>query len=114
MKGNEGRAIACRLRKLRGTELREPCRVCGVADRRVLRRQAFRDGPLVLCANHAAIAGRRRLSCAEFLEEMEASGDRRGLRERRLGVERRTDDDRRAFVEPVEFDAREGDRRRAG
>jgi hypothetical protein len=104
-------AIACRLRKLRGTEIVEPCRVCGIARRPVLRLHSFLDGTATLCANHSALAGKRRLTLGAFLDEMAAQGDRRSVLERRLGLERRTSAERREFSEPVEQDGRERERR---
>ena len=109
-KGTEGTAIACRLRKLRGTEIVDPCRVCGIARRPVLRRHVFVDCTATLCANHSALAGRRRITLGAFLDEMQAS-DRRSPVERRLGLERRDSSDRREFVEPVEQDDRLRERR---
>jgi len=79
--------------------------VCGSADRRVLRRHRLG----VLCANHAAVAGRRRLSVAELAAECYPAADRRSG-ERRRG-DRRSHSERRRRVE-VEW-LLEGDRRRA-
>ncbi len=86
---------------------------CGVAHPRLLRRVQFRDGALlVLCANHAALAGRRPLDAAALLAELALPpGDRRQRRERRGQLERRETAERRLFPEPVEADARQGDRR---
>ncbi|MCC6665668.1 MAG: hypothetical protein IT375_18075 [Polyangiaceae bacterium] len=71
----------------------KPCAVCGIADLRVLRRHKLRDGFVVLCANHAAIAGRRTLTLTELRGECAPPGDRRAGAERRQSdrrhVERR-------------------------
>lgn len=73
----------------------KPCAVCGIADLRVLRRHKLRDGFVVLCANHAAIAGRRTLTLTELRGECAPPGDRRAGAERRT-VERRHVERRRA------------------
>lgn len=78
----------------------------------MLRRHAFVDGVVVLCANHAALAGRRPLTAAAFLEEVKpADSDRRGTMDRRRHLERRASSERRCDAEPVDLDARASDRR---
>jgi len=69
------KCVARRLRKCRGTTVEgAACRVCGIADSRVLRRHRFPDlpDPAILCANHAAIAGRKPLAWVAFLLEVGA------------------------------------------
>ena len=72
-----GRCPACYRRAQRGHAVAKPCAVCGIADLRVLRRHKLRDGFVVLCANHAAIAGRRTLTLTELRGECAPPGDRR-------------------------------------
>lgn len=88
-----GRCPACYRRAQRGHAVAKPCAVCGIADLRVLRRHKLRDGFVVLCANHAAIAGRRSLTLTELRGECAPPGDRRAGAERRQAdrrhVERR-------------------------
>jgi hypothetical protein len=62
--------VACRVRKCRGTTIDGSCPLCGVSDRRMLRRHRFTDGTRVICANHAAVAGRRSLDWRAFLAEL--------------------------------------------
>lgn len=65
---------------MRGTELDgEVCRVCPVEDPRMLRWRTFTDGRQVLCANHAALSGRRALSFDEFLAELVGPGIARAV-----------------------------------
>lgn len=108
----------CRVRKHRGSVVAgEQCQApgCGIAHPRVLRRVRFGDATLVLCANHAALAGRRGLDASEFLGELALPvGDRRRRWERRAQLDRRFLVERRQYAEPVEPDARQGERRRAG
>ena len=71
---NGTRCVRCRVRRSRGTEVEgRACAVpsCGIAFSRVLRLVAFGDPPSLvpLCANHAALAGRRGLSLEAFLAE---------------------------------------------
>lgn len=47
-----------------GASCRAPC--CAVADPRMMRRHKFVDGPVTLCANHSALAGRRQLLWRDF------------------------------------------------
>ena len=68
---------ACYRRAQRGHAVAKPCAVCGIADLRVLRRHKLRDGFVVLCANHAAIAGRRSLTLTDLCAECAPPGDRR-------------------------------------
>jgi hypothetical protein len=65
--------------------------VCGIADLRVLRRHKLRDGFVVLCANHAAIAGRRSLTLTDLCAECAPPGDRRAGAERRTSDRRHTE-----------------------
>jgi hypothetical protein len=89
----------------------KPCAVCGIADVRVLRRHRLRDGFVVLCANHAAIAGRRSLTLTELRGECAPVGDRRSGSERRNN-ERRQNDRRRAQAPPpAGSERRRGERR---
>lgn len=61
----------CRVRKHRGAVVAgDACKVCGDDDARLLRRQRFTDQIVVLCANHAALKGRRTISWADFLAEL--------------------------------------------
>lgn len=80
----------------------------------MLRRQRFADGcSAVLCANHAALVGRRPVTLAAFLAELAPRpGERRRARERRRQVERRICIERRQYAEPVELDGRLGAERR--
>ena len=61
----------CRVRKCRGGVVEGlACRICGITLARVLRLQRFVDEPEVpLCANHAALAGRRPLTWQAFERE---------------------------------------------
>lgn len=61
------------------------CGVCGARDPRVLRRVRLADGSAaVLCANEAAILGRRALTLTELRAEVgPVVGDRRGGADRR-------------------------------
>lgn len=43
---------------------------CRVSDPRMLRRHTFADGVVILCANHDAVAGKRRIAWGEFLREL--------------------------------------------
>lgn len=61
--------VACRVRKCRGSSVEGAC-FCGVSDRRMLRRHRFTDGVRVICANHAAVAGRRELDWAAYLADL--------------------------------------------
>lgn len=106
-----GLCSACYQRTRRGHHVAESaCRVCGAADRRTLRRHKLAEGIVTLCANDAAVAGRRTLTLEQLRAEVLPQGDRRGpsrrrqdrrgsegVRERRtrLDVSRMLDDDRR-------------------
>ena len=59
--------------------------MCGIADRRLLRRHKLAEGWAVLCANHAAIAGRRVLSLDALRAEVFPDGDRRQEERRAAG-----------------------------
>jgi hypothetical protein len=62
----------CRVRKCRGADVDgRACAVpsCRIALARVLRLIPFGDELVPLCANHAALAGRRGLTLDEFLAE---------------------------------------------
>lgn len=65
------RCVRCRVQKSRGRDVEGlACRLCGIGLARVLRLVAFGDDDLVpLCANHAALAGRRGLTWPEFEAE---------------------------------------------
>jgi len=77
----------------------------------VLRRHKLRDGFVVLCANHAAIAGRRTLSLTELRGECVPPGDRRGGIERRQTDRRHTDRRRTSGTPPGGVERRGGERR---
>ena len=65
--------VGCTVRKCRGSTVAgASCGVCGARDPRVLRRVRLADGPAVLCANEAAILGRRAITLAELRAETEA------------------------------------------
>jgi hypothetical protein len=105
--------FACYLRQQRGHSIDEPCAVCGLDDKRMLRRHRLAGGLVVLCANDAAVAGRRRLSLEELHAERFPAGDRRSGDRRR--APRRGLVERREGWDPAwELDAdRRKDRRRA-
>lgn len=65
------RCVKCRVQKCRGLGVEGlACRVCGIALARVLKLVRFIDEPEVpLCANHAALAGRRPLTWQAFEAE---------------------------------------------
>lgn len=65
------RCIKCRVQKCRGLGVEGlACRVCGIGLARVLKLVRFLDEPEVpLCANHAALAGRRPLTWQAFEAE---------------------------------------------
>lgn len=92
-----GLCKGCHLREHRGHLAAGPCAVCGTGDRRVLRRHLLSGGPVTLCANDSAIAGRRPLSLDQLRAEVRAPSDRRG-QDRRRG-DRRVPIVRRARVE---------------
>lgn len=106
----KGMCYRCYLRSWRGHQTEGPCRVCGLEDVRMLRRQTLGDGMAVLCANHAAVAGRRPITLAELAAECFAPADRRAA-DRRTG-DRRDSRERRREIE-VEW-LLEGDRRQSG
>jgi hypothetical protein len=95
-KPRKGLCFACYLRTHRGHEVNGPCAVCGIADRRVLRRHQLADGATVLCANHAAIAGRRAITLVELQREVFPPHDRRQCGRRH--DDRRTHRDRRELA----------------
>jgi hypothetical protein len=76
---------ACRVRKCRGAELGSACALCGLADRRMLRRVRLAEGPATLCGNHAALLGRRTIS----IEMLRAEAVTPAPGDRRRGVDRR-------------------------
>ena len=84
----KGMCWPCYFRDYRGHHIRGPCALCGEEDPRVLRRHVFSDGDSVLCANHAAIAGRRKMTLPELQAECYPPGDRRQRGRRRY--DRRT------------------------
>lgn len=109
----KGLCFACYQRDRRGHDRAKACAVCAVGDPRVLRRHKLALGFETLCANHSAIAGRRRITLGELRAECFPSGDRRRTdrrhADRRGGPERRT----RVDVERLlEGDSRKGGRRR--
>lgn len=64
--------IKCRVQKHRGVEVDGlACRIgtCGIALARVLKLVRFSDELVPLCANHAALAGKRGLSWQQFEAE---------------------------------------------
>lgn len=87
-----GMCFACYQRARRGHVASSACAVCATADRRVLRRHQLVDGWTVLCANHAAVAGRRSISLLELRAEVSPEGDRRAADRRR--------EDRRSPAQP--------------
>jgi hypothetical protein len=89
----------------------KPCSVCGIADVRVLRRHRLRDGLVVLCANHAAIAGRRSIGLTELRGECAPHGDRRGGVERRQAERRHVERRRQAAPPPDGVERRRTERR---
>jgi len=108
-----GLCMGCRLRVLRGHVASGCCSVCGTTDARVLRRHRLADGLATLCANDAAIAGRRPLTVAELRAEVFPAGDRR-QGDRRRADRRNFGDDRRQRFDAARLldgDTRQGDRR---
>jgi hypothetical protein len=93
----KGLCFACYQRARRGHVTQSECAVCGTRDRRVLRRHKLASGLETLCANDAAIAGRRVLTLAALRAERFPDGDRRGT-DQRTG-DRRTYAERRARLE---------------
>lgn len=89
----------------------KPCAVCSIADLRVLRRHKLRDGFVVLCANHAAIAGRRALTLTELRGECAPPGDRRAGAERRQADRRHVDRRRSPGTPPGGVERRRTERR---
>lgn len=65
------RCVKCRVQKCRGLDVEGlECRVCGIGLARVLKLVRFIDEPEVpLCANHAALAGKRPLTWQQFEAE---------------------------------------------
>jgi hypothetical protein len=107
-----GLCFPCYQRRRRGHTTAAACAICPQRDRRVLRRHKLAGGMHTLCANHAAIAGRRPLTLAELEAECFPAGDRRST-DRRAG-DRRTTSPRRVRVvleRLMDGDRREGDRR---
>lgn len=95
-RARRARCPACYRRLARGHALAGPCAVCGIGDLRVLRRHALRSGVVVLCANHAAMAGRRSLTLTELRGECCPLGDRRSGEERRQWTRRSAEPNPRA------------------
>jgi hypothetical protein len=113
----KGKCWACYFRDYRGHALSGPCSVCGEADRRVLRRHKLADVDTVLCANHAAIAGRRVLTAAELAAECFPAGDRRQTGRRsgdRRAVSARRERDGDAWLLGNATEHRSSDGRRIG
>lgn len=90
-----GQCSGCYQRRRRGHEAPGPCRVCGEADPRVLKRHRLAEGMLSLCANHSAVAGRRPITLAELMSETTTAGDRRGPERRGRARDRRAPGARR-------------------
>jgi hypothetical protein len=61
---------ACAIRLSRGTLLGPSCAACNTTDPRVLRLVRLADGKVTLCANHAAIAGRRPITIDALRAEL--------------------------------------------
>ena len=80
----------CSVRSSRGHLVTGPCAACGQDDQRVLRRHTLAGGPVVLCANDSAIAGRRLLTLDELRSELRPlEAGRRTGRDRRARAARR-------------------------
>ena len=80
----------------------------------MLRRHKLTDGAVVLCANHAAVAGRRKLALAELKAEcLPAEQDRRKVLDRRRSDRRQPADRRQSWDAAWELDQdqRQRDRR---
>lgn len=107
---------ACYLREHRGHTVDGDCAVCGVSDVRMLRRHRLgEDGEemVSLCANHAAVAGRRKMTLRQLIAELSPGrDDRRNLESRRAG-DRRKPAPRRASFEPRLDEQRDDTERRA-
>jgi hypothetical protein len=106
----------CRVRRSRGAAFAPGarCAVCATSDVRVLSLRTLREGPRVLCANCAAVLGRRAMSIAALRTEMRPPGDPRQA-ERRTG-DRRSPLERRAARGAGALEERRGettDRRRS-
>lgn len=66
------RCVKCRVQKCRGIDVEGlACRIstCGIALARVLKLVRFGDELVPLCANHAALAGKRPLTWQQFEAE---------------------------------------------
>lgn len=111
----KGACSACYQRARRGHDHDGACAACGLADARVLRRHQLADGWSTLCANDAAIAGRRPITLAQLRTERFPDGDRR--RGDRRGGDRRDLQVRRVRVDlerlVADDDARASGGRRA-
>lgn len=107
-----GLCFACYLRAYRGHVADGACAACGLEDRRVLRRHRLADGLATLCANHAAIAGRRTLTLEALRAECYPPGDRRQGEQRR--ADRRAVGDRRTAPTVEQLLAVADERRHAG
>jgi hypothetical protein len=60
----------CRVRKCRGAAIEgAACELCQIAQPRVLRWTRLADRQAVLCANHAALVGRRPIPWAQLAAE---------------------------------------------
>ena len=110
-----GLCFGCYQRARRGHTIEGSCAVCGLADKRMVRRHKLADGWTVLCANHAAVAGRRPLKLEQLQAELAPSpGDRRQGTERRT-ADRRGHSERRVAVAVDEWlleqDRRQDERR---
>lgn len=89
-----GLCLACYLRHYRGGLRGSACDCCSAGDPRVLVRRTIFGDVHTLCANCAAVLGRRRLSLLALREEIWPSWDRRQgdrrARDRRSPVGRRS------------------------
>jgi hypothetical protein len=82
-KPKKGLCAGCYLRGYRRHTLGSECRICGTRDQRVLRRHVLAASTSTLCANHSAIAGRRKITLTELRAEVYPEGDRRHAERRR-------------------------------
>ena len=96
-RARKGMCFRCYQRERRGRSLvGKRCAVCSVEDQRVLQFHRMAEGHVVLCANHATIAGKRSITLDELKDECFPAGDRRQedrrRSDRRNYRERRQDD----------------------
>lgn len=111
-KPKKGLCAGCYLRAWRGDTLGSECQICHLRDQRVLRRVKLAASTSTLCANHAAIAGRRAITLTALRAECFPAGDRRQADrrtgDRRAPLERR----RRVDVNKLLEEERRGKARR--